>query len=55
MLLGIRKIRNGDPKYKQTNNKKIFLGYFDTPEEASESYLKAKRELHPFWIEEKVI
>jgi hypothetical protein len=37
----------------QINNKKISLGYFDTPEEASKSYLKAKRELHPFWIEKK--
>jgi len=32
----------------QVNNKKRLLGYFTTPEEAHEAYLKAKRELHPF-------
>ena len=29
------------------------LGYYDTPEEAYEAYLCAKRELHPFWVEGK--
>lgn len=26
------------------------LGYFATPDEAGDAYLKAKRELHPFWV-----
>jgi hypothetical protein len=30
-----------------------FLGYYDTQEEAREAYLCAKRELHPFWVENK--
>ena len=29
-----------------TNYKKTYLGYFDTPEQASEAYLAAKRSLH---------
>ena len=33
------------------NGKNKHLGLFNTPEEASEVYLKAKRELHPFWKE----
>jgi len=35
------------------NGRKKHLGLFNTAEEASEVYLAAKRELHPFW-EEKV-
>jgi hypothetical protein len=30
-----------------------FLGYYDTPEEARDVYLCAKREHHPFWVEGK--
>ena len=33
--------------------KRIHLGYYNTAEEASEAYLAAKRDFHPFWIEEK--
>lgn len=29
------------------------IGYYNTPEEAHEAYLCAKRELHPFWVEGK--
>jgi hypothetical protein len=48
--------------YKSTNkwlahitiNRKVkHLGYFDTPEEAHEAYLNAKREIHIFWEEDK--
>ena len=35
--------------------KKICLGNFNTPEEAYEAYLRAKRELHPFWVEKKEV
>jgi hypothetical protein len=31
------------------NGKHKHLGYFDTAEQASEAYVTAKRELHPFW------
>jgi hypothetical protein len=31
------------------NRKHKHLGYFDTAEQASEAYVTAKRELHPFW------
>jgi len=33
------------------NGKQKHLGHFDTAEEAYESYLKVKKELHPFWKE----
>jgi len=33
------------------NGKNIYLGYYDTEEEAREGYLKAKREHHPFFHE----
>jgi len=36
------------------NGKTKYIGLFNTAEEAYEAYLKAKRELHPFWVEEKV-
>jgi hypothetical protein len=31
----------------------VRLGHFDTPQEASVAYLSAKREMHPFYIDEK--
>ena len=37
-----------------TNGKYKHLGYFNTAEEAYKTYLKAKREFHLFWIEDKV-
>lgn len=33
------------------NGRRKHLGYHATPEAASEAYLAAKRELHPFWEE----
>jgi hypothetical protein len=36
------------------NGRQKHIGHFDTAEEASEAYLAAKKELHPFW-EEKTI
>jgi hypothetical protein len=33
------------------NGKRKHLGLFNTPEEASEAYKAAKRNLHPFWRE----
>lgn len=35
------------------NGRQKHLGYFNTAEQASEAYVTAKRELHPFWEEEK--
>ena len=29
----------------------VRLGWFDTPEEASEAYLAVKRQIHPFYVE----
>jgi hypothetical protein len=34
------------------DRKTIHLGSFDTPEEAREAYLTAKRQHHPYWVEE---
>tara|TARA_R110000822_G_scaffold111055_1_gene241445 strand:- start:392 stop:895 length:504 start_codon:yes stop_codon:yes gene_type:complete len=38
----------------QLNGSRKHLGVFSTAEQAYESYLTAKRELHIFWVEEKV-
>ena len=35
----------------QLNGRRKHLGVFDTAEQASEAYVTAKRELHPFWKE----
>lgn len=32
----------------EINNKSVFIGYFDTKEEAHIAYINKKRELHPF-------
>lgn len=37
------------------NGKNKHLGYFNTTEQASETYVEAKRDLHPFWVEAKTI
>ena len=47
----------GEKKWRariMVNGKQKHLGYFDTAEEASAVYLAVKRELHQFWVEEKV-
>ena len=36
------------------NGKIKYLGSFNTSEEAYECYLKAKREMHTFWVEDKI-
>ena len=36
------------------NGKLKHLGLFNTREKAHDAYLKAKREIHPFWVEDKV-
>lgn len=41
--------RNRDRWVSQISG--IYLGMFDTPEEAHAAYIAAKRELHPFWVE----
>lgn len=50
-FLGVSKNKYYNKKYKatiKTGGILLCLGYFNTPEEAHEAYLKAKRELHPF-------
>lgn len=34
----------------KVNGRNRYLGYFDTPEQASVAYTAAKRKLHPFWV-----
>lgn len=38
----------------EINGKNKHLGYFNTAEQAHDAYLKGKREIHPFWVEDKV-
>jgi len=38
-----------------SNGTRKHLGLFNTAEHASEAYLRAKREHHTFWVEEKVV
>lgn len=33
------------------DDRRIYLGAYDNPEEAGEAYIKAKKELHPFWVQ----
>jgi hypothetical protein len=35
------------------NGNRVYVGYYDTPEEAHAAYLCAKKEHHPFWVENK--
>lgn len=45
-LLGVEKNHNGWRARIRVGGKRIGLGTFKTPEEAHETYIKAKRELH---------
>ena len=36
----------------QVDGRMISLGFFATPEEAHHAYIEAKRELHPYWVED---
>lgn len=48
-LLGVHRYRNGKWASAITKNgQKQWLGVFDTPQEASEAYLSAKRRTHTF-------
>lgn len=47
-LLGVYKVNHKYRSVLTLNSKKIHIGYFNTPEEAHEAYLKKKRELHSF-------
>jgi len=38
----------------KTNNKLKYLGGYITPEEAHNAYLCAKKELHPFWVDNNI-
>ena len=49
-FLGVYKA-NDSSKWKaqiRVNKKQVFLGSYDSPQEAHEAYLQAKRELHSF-------
>lgn len=49
--LGILGVSRVGGKYRtkvHLNGRDYYLGVFDTPEEAHEAYVKAKRELHPY-------
>jgi HNH endonuclease len=48
---GLLGVQRNHKKWKATirlNNAPIYIGTFDTPEEAHQAYLAKKRELHPF-------
>jgi hypothetical protein len=47
-FLGVVPARGKFAAYIRINYKCKFLGYFETPEEAHQVYLEAKRELHSF-------
>lgn len=47
-FLGVQPKRGKFDAMITVNRKRKWLGTFNTPEEAHECYLKAKRELHPF-------
>ncbi len=53
-LLGAHKQGTGYQSEIRINKKRIYLGYYDTAQEAHEVYLKAKKEYHPFWEQGKV-
>lgn len=50
-LRGICKRGNRWTAEIMANKKRIYLGSFQTPEEAGSAYLKAKRDLHPFYVD----
>lgn len=50
-FLGVSRNRRRWQAKVTVDGRQHHLGTFDTPEEASEAYLAAKRELHPFWDE----
>ena len=48
-LLGVRLHKHGRFQARITLNGKVkYLGYFDTPEDAHDAYLKEKRKIHEF-------
>jgi hypothetical protein len=49
-ILGVSKHKNSSRFTSAicTNKKQIYLGTFDTPEEAHKAYVQAKRQHHPF-------
>jgi hypothetical protein len=50
-LLGVNRNRKRFGAQIMIDGKNKYIGTFDTPELAHAAYLKAKRELHPGWIE----
>lgn len=48
-MMGVRRYYNRWRAVISVGRTSIPLGIFDSPEEAHEAYLAAKRELHPFW------
>lgn len=47
-----RKVENPYRARIQVDARMVSLGYFATAEEAHNAYLVAKRELHPYWVED---
>jgi hypothetical protein len=47
-LMGVSEKKGKYQSSIMTNRKRLYIGFFDTPEEAHQAYLTKKRELHPF-------
>jgi len=48
-ILGVHKFKNKWRAFIQINGKTKNIGDFDTSEQARDAYLRAKRQLHPYW------
>lgn len=53
-MIGVSKKRKKYRARLMLNRKEIYLGVFDTPEEAQAAYISAKEKLHPFFVSGRI-